>query len=356
MANLDEKRSTRSVTDRVSGLDSLRFVCAMWVFFSHGADPPLVDALNPDSPIGLMARVLYNNFWNGPAAVIIFFVISGFCIHYPHTGTLKSLHLAEFYSRRMLRLLLPVAVAIPLSSAIGIKLDLFQESILWSLLAELIYYLLYPGLRVIHLRCRSWAPIIVVAYAASLAVVLTNPTAGNYPSYGAALNWLLGLPCWLLGCALAESVRRQALPTISQGALWLWRVGILGLAWGSRSLQLHSPIGYPWTLNLFALVVAAWLLREISFRRITSPTAWLEWAGNWSYSLYLLHPAAGAFCDRIFPTMLHGWLHWILLCSFVLATCYLFYLVVERPSHLLARHISRSLRSLSFNKKTIVKV
>src|SRR5882724_9605878 len=195
-------------TDRVSGLDSIRFVCAMWVFFGHGAAPPLVDALGRDSHIALVVRGLYNNIWSGLSAVIVFFVISGFCIHYPFAETSKRLNLLEFYSRRFFRLLIPVAVAIPLSHALGVKLLLFQESVLWSLLAELIYYVIYPALLAARHACRSWTPIILGSYVVSYAIVLTNPRTVDFTSYGMALCWLAGLPCWLLGCALAESVRQ----------------------------------------------------------------------------------------------------------------------------------------------------
>jgi peptidoglycan/LPS O-acetylase OafA/YrhL len=331
-------------TDRVGGLDSLRFVCAMWVFFGHGAAPPLVDAFSKDSRSGLIIRGLYNNLWNGPAAVIVFFVVSGFCIHYPFAETLKRPHLLEFYSRRFLRLLIPVAVAIPLSQALGVKLSLFQESVLWSLVAELIYYIIYPALRAVRLGCRSWTPIILGAYWISYAVVLTNPTAVDYTVYGLALCWLLGLPSWLLGCALAESVRRGSdLPPL-RGSIWLWRIGILSAAWVCSALRFHSPIGYPWTLNLFGLLVFAWLRREIAFRRTCPPAPWLEWAGLWSYSIYLMHPVAWSLYGRFFPPVHNPLLHWACLCCSVLAICYGFYLLVERPGHTIARWASRRLR------------
>ena len=330
-------------TDRVSGLDSIRFVCAMWVFFGHGAAPPLVDALGRDSHIALVVRGLYNNIWSGLSAVIVFFVISGFCIHYPFAETSKRLNLLEFYSRRFFRLLIPVAVAIPLSHALGVKLLLFQESVLWSLLAELIYYVIYPALLAARHACRSWTPIILGSYVVSYAIVLTNPRTVDFTSYGMALCWLAGLPCWLLGCALAESVRQGSSRAPLPRAIWLWRAGILSAAWVCSALRFHTPVGYPWTLNLFALLVFAWLLREITFRRTNPPAAWLEWAGLWSYSIYLMHPAAWRLFDRL-PSIHNEWLRWVVLCCFVLGVCYGFYLVIERPSHAIARWASRLAR------------
>jgi peptidoglycan/LPS O-acetylase OafA/YrhL len=330
--------------DRVSGLDSLRFICALWVFFGHGAAPPLVDTLARDSRVSLIVQGLYNNLWNGPAAVIVFFVISGFCIHYPFAEKLKRPHLLEFYSRRFLRLLIPVAVAVPLSQILGVKLTLFQDSVLWSLLAELIYYIIYPALRATRLGCRSWMPLIIGSYLVSYALVLTNPTAVDYTAFGWGLCWLLGLPSWLLGCALAEAVRCGSGPTPLPGSIWLWRAAVLSSAWVCSSLRFHSPIGNPWTLNLFGPLVFAWLLREIAFRKTHPPAAWLEWAGLWSYSIYLMHPVAWSLFDQIFPPVHNEWLRWACLCCFVLSVCYGFYLLVERPGHAIARWASRQLR------------
>src|SRR4029078_10222263 len=125
------------------------------------------------------------------------------------------------------RLLIPVIVAIPLSALLGVYLSSFHESILWSLLAALIYYLCYPLLRALQLRTGSWRPMIVASFIFALGVVATNPSAGNYPSYGPALNWVVGLPCWLLGCVLAESIRRGSAQDVSTITIWIWRTAIL---------------------------------------------------------------------------------------------------------------------------------
>lgn len=245
--------------DRVRGLDSIRFICALWVFFGHGAAPAFTYPFADGSTANLAVRALYKNIWSGPAAVIVFFVISGFCIHFPFAGSDRRPLLREFYARRFLRLLVPVIVAIPLSGLVGVRLALFHDSILWSLLAELIYYILYPAIRVAQLRFGSWLGITVISFIAAFAVASTNSSAGNYPSYGAGLNWILGLPCWLLGCALAEAIRTTTPNHVSTVSIWVWRAGVLCVAWVFSFLRFHSPIGFPWTLNLFAVLAALWL-------------------------------------------------------------------------------------------------
>lgn len=333
-----------SVEGKVSGLNSIRFICALWVFFGHGAQPPLEGIFNRHSTVGLFLAGLYNNLWVGPAAVIIFFVVSGFCIHHPYADSLRRPNLAAFYARRFIRLLIPVAIAVPLGAVVNVQLQLFNDSILWSLLAELIYYVLYPALRVLRVRLGSWNPLLIVSFAASYAVVLTDPHAGNYPSYGPSLNWLLGFPCWILGCALAESTRSSEQVHVTAGAIWSWRSLLFAAAWVCSALRFHSAIGFPWTLNLFALLAAAWLRREIFYHRRISASAWIEWAGEWSYSLYLVHLIAAASFVLFLPHVGEPWLRWLIFCPFVLASSYVFYLLVERPSHAAARRVARVLQ------------
>lgn len=342
-ASLSMERIPKTM-DRVSGLDSVRFICALWVFFGHGAAPALHNPFADGSFANFAFRGFFGNIWSGAAAVIIFFVISGFCIHYPFAGSDKRPRLKEFYTRRFLRLLVPVAVAIPLSALIRVRLTLFQDSILWSLLAELIYYICYPLLRAAQLRFGSWRGIVIASFAVGFAVAAMNPSAGNYPSYGPAFNWLLGLPCWLLGCLIAESARVGTLRHVSSAAIWVWRAAILGAACVCSVLRYHSPIGYPWTLNLFAVAVALWLQREIALRQRVAPFAVLEWAGLWSYSLYLIHVPASALFSALFPSLRDGVVGRVFMVLFVFSACYVFYLLIERPSHTIARRASQKFR------------
>jgi len=331
--------------DHLRGVSSIRFLCALWVFFNHGAWPPVIPNVVPTSRIAALVHLAYANVWNGPAAVIVFFVISGLCIHLPFARSLEPPLLGAFYSRRLLRLLIPIAVAVPLSRACGLTGEYFDQGVLWTLKAELIYYAIYPVLQRLRVRAGSWWPLVVASYGAALAVVLTNPLAHFYSSYGTALNWVLGLPCWLLGCVLAEAIQTRETRKSSRRPLWLWRGGIVGLAWFCGLLSDVSRVRLPWTLDVFALPATAWLEREIHHFRRCEPSALLEWAGEWSYSLYLLHiPMSSLFAFA--AASVHGaWLGWSLLCLFVLTASVLFHLSVERPSHTFARVTSNWFRA-----------
>jgi peptidoglycan/LPS O-acetylase OafA/YrhL len=225
-------------------------------------------------------------------------------------------------------------------------LSLFHESILWSLFAELVYYTIYPALLTLRRRLGSWWPVFAASFVAALAVAATNPSAGNYPSYGLYLNWLLGLPCWLLGCILGEQFRRGSIVPrlLTVRHIWLWRAAILSVASACSFARFHTPIGYPWTLNFFALFAAIWLYIEIVRFAKARPPALLEWAGSWSYSLYLFHPIGMALYRRFVGGKFDGLAEWCLYMSFILASSYVFAVLFEFTSHRLARAVASAMQ------------
>lgn len=315
----------------VRGLDSIRFCCALWVYFSHFGFIPLPHSWAlPKVAIGI-----YDNLFCGVGAVIAFFVISGFCIHYPFAGTQK-LPLGAFYIRRYVRILCPLAVALLLGTLLGQSMVGFYEAIIWSLIAELIYYTIYPVLRLAFLRWK-W-DCVLAAYAIAFALTAVYPKALNFHQFGPGLTWLVGLPSWLLGCGLATWA--SAGGSSRRTAPWLWR----GAAWAASSLasmlRFHAHIGYPLTLTLFSVLVFFWIREEIRYYRFAPAPAYIESCGRWSYSIYLVHGLAALGFARFAFALSPGPL-WVLQTISVLVMSYCFYLAVEMPSHRLARYLAR---------------
>jgi len=323
---------------RVLPISSIRFVLAMWVVLSHFSIPILRDHKQMDI-LGAF-RALVNIAFNGPAAVIVFFVISGFCIHFPNRNGLVVRSWKLYYARRYFRTLIPMMAALGLALPLRVPFGLFTDSVLWSLLCEEIYYFLYPAL--LFLRDRiGWRYLMALSWGLSVITLLTDPRAVIYPSYGAGLNWILGLPCWLMGCRLAERLESFYASPVSVYQIWAWRGATWMLSSLSLILRFHAGIGYPWTLNLFAAFATLWIEREIRFYK-AGPKPLLERLGEATYSIYLTHFSSGAILRMlpIYAAMTAGvaWF-WTMLCCGTLAA--VFYWLIERPSHRFARYFTR---------------
>src|SRR5262249_9450633 len=162
----------------------------------------------------------------------------GFCIHYPYRHN-KELFLLPYFARRHLRIWIPIVVAVLVARPLHVRITVLQESILWSVVAEEIYYLIYPGLLFLRRRI-GWQKILVASYIGAFLVILSNPLVGGYPLYGPYLNWLLGLPCWLLGCCLAEKADDlYTSATSSNVYIWRWRFAAWSLSWLCSALRWH---------------------------------------------------------------------------------------------------------------------
>ena len=337
-------------TGRIIGLDSIRFIAAIWVMFYHVGYFPLFNGLDRSGGLGKVIGAAYDCLFCGPASVIVFFVISGFCIHYPYRQERKKVKFFNFLSRRYVRILLPWVAWLGFVQWVGMTYDTVGAMVGWSIECELIYYTFYPLLHLLA-RWSSWRILIGVSFPISLYFVFfVNPSQMMYPSFGLHGNALLGLPCWLLGCLMAEEF--SGTRPVSKGTLWLWRGLIVFANAACFSCMLHLKIGFPYTLNFFGILAYFWLKIEVatlreeaSFRKKTG-FAILEWGGKWSYSLYLMHGPLSRVFNNFGLENLAVTVKWCIKIGFILIFCYLFYLVVEKPSHWLARRItSKSLKN-----------
>jgi peptidoglycan/LPS O-acetylase OafA/YrhL len=338
-------------SERLRGLDAIRYICAACVVLGHMGTP----FHNIESYGGLIRHLssVYKLSFCGPAAVIVFFVISGLCIHFPYRNG-KRIEYFSYYMRRYLRIGIPLVTVVAFTQLFShnsfhtLSISRLNDSVLWSLIAEIIYYTLYPALMYIK-RLIGWNITLLVAFAGAYTVVFTHPLItilGYYPLYGWKLNWILGLPCWLLGCHLAEKIGSNSInssvATPSQLAIWMWRGTVWAASVTAIILQFHQHggsirLGYSMTLDLFAIIVYFWLSQEIQYYRFNEPLRWLEIAGAASYSLYLVHPVVLDVLIQYEPFARHGTLGWVLVFCEIIAASTLFYFLIERPSHLLAR-------------------
>lgn len=329
-------------SQRIAGLDTIRFVCAVFVIFFHESKPPLFQWLSRDTSAGRLVLGLYDTVFNGQAAVIAFFVISGFCIHLPYAAG-RPFAIGPFFLGRAARILIPTAAYLFL-----LRLTHRWEGhftfLLWSVWCEIAYYFLYPLLRVAFART-SVGLVLGCAYGATAVITASFAFGPNWQALFFARYWtvLAGLPCWLLGCLLAERLPRFADQLrVSSIQLWCYRLGAWMLASACYLAMLHWRISFLVSLQIFAAFAYFWFASEICYYREHPANRLLERLGGLTFSLYLIHLLAKATWERHVGGS--GLLSWAAEMSFILLLAALFFVIVEAPAHRLARLLSRRRR------------
>jgi peptidoglycan/LPS O-acetylase OafA/YrhL len=151
------------------------------------------------------------------------------------------------------------------------------------------------------------------------------------------------LPVWLLGAVMAEWARNRtpAAEIRGSGISW-WRTGAWGIMWLALVLHFHGGLHQTATGLVVGIFAFFWLRAEITNAAASSP--FLLSFGAWSYSLYLVHPLVISFLYQDGIDAHASLTGWALTMALTLALSYLFFLLVEAPSHALARRISLRVR------------
>ncbi|MBX4999016.1 acyltransferase [Rhizobium lentis] len=311
---------------KIEGVDTVRAVAALSVVCAH--------LLGPSMP-GL-SKYLFT----GHPAVIAFFVVSGFCIHYPYRT--RMLQVGPFLAGRFIRIVPPAAAAFILAQALGMRAyNPIDGYILWSVVCEAVYYCLYPLILATSRRI-GWPLLIAGSVLASYGVAIgVGPDQyGNAKAYGPQLNWVVGLPAWLLGCYLAENLHRLKLP----GNVWGWRAATAVTASALYWATMNTVAGFYLTMVPFSALAACWILAEIRNASERGPINALEAIGSACFSIYLVHVIAAAVIEWFVTTP-------IVVCAVSLALVIPFYRWIEKPCHGAARRAKATMEQLAARRR-----
>src|ERR1700744_5040245 len=335
------------IKNRYDIIDPLRFILASWVAIGHLGHFPIFgkQLVGASGAIHSIDRFVPSLIWGLPA-VMAFFVISGFCIHMPFKQP-GDIPILRFYLRRYIRVLAPVMVTVVLMTQLFPEMhmlgseSILWKSMLWSLVCEEIYYAVYPALRAIRFKV-GWLPIMVVTIATSIALSALFHRAGEWSDIGPIVTALILFPVWISGCILAE--KAQALKSLERAwVIWSWRLGAWFTMWVSEFLLFHMGISKVVSMMYVGGVAYFWIRAEIAYHKNRAASRLLVAAGAFSYSLYLVHPGVLEAVKRYVPAVdvltRSGWLFTVVS---MLAFAYVFYLLVEAPSHRLAKRVRLS--------------
>lgn len=318
---------------RVGFLDYVRGIAILSVFLFHSLDWVFHYSTLPwhgwfrdfSVPYSFLVLLPVSFGWAG---VAIFFVVSGFCIHFSfhqHGRDWRS-----FFVRRFFRIYPPYFFAVILfgvfanSSRLDFsirQIDWYQlivhlllihnvdpysfftiNSSFWSIAVEIQLYLIYPVLLMLVAKLGWRRALILVAGCEILTGGIQGTLGviygidgieelGKQQSLWHLFYYIAASPLafwfsWSLGAVIADAyLEKRALP-LAKSSLFLWLV----LAVGSNFIKPLSPFCF----LLFAVSTATAISKLLSGARpgIRIPDFCLKHlrlSGIWSYSIYLLH-------------------------------------------------------------------
>ena len=349
-------------------LTSLRFFAAAEVVAFHIA--PASPRLSESD--GILSGLLSG----GHAAVIFFFVLSGFILAYAHAGESDraacNVEATRFWRLRFARIApayyLALLLALPIvlqvvaqsqasgwSIAVGLAavalfvqawwpaFTTFWNFPAWSLSVECLFYALFPWLARVLAR---WPATAVLAAAYGL-IVLTSAYGPELLSSAGVLGqtppdeWLvpgffpvLHLPLFVVGMALARLYMfGPVLSSTLHAAMLGVGVVVLVLIFGGASVLPAWTRSHAALAPVFALVILGGAGAGRTLPLLTSP--FLVLLGEASYSIYILHIPL-RYCwqvvlETVLGVVLAPWLDFFLYFGFVVVVSLAVFRQIETP-------------------------
>lgn len=308
-------------------------------------------------------------------AVMLFFLVSGFCIHYSYAAFGRSWELKSYSIRRFFRIYPPYLAAVIFGVGIELLLRLhfgqevsptakvfqtvfmvqnyspdggqmYSNPALWSLPVEVELYLVYPIFYFLLRRCEiKWSMFSVGVVSTAALALLLGPNLHNYNNTQIgdgghfAVYWII----WCAGALLAEWAKREQLPKWQPG---LWVVMAFSFILGITVTLLKLMVviqelvwgGFYFTVMLWGLTQTD----PLGFLSTRLKKMFLS-LGLISYSLYLLNYPFFRLCGEIWIELFGAKPANFLIPLFFSVLCiplaYAFYVGVEAPAHRLARKL-----------------
>lgn len=359
---------------RLETLDALRGIAALSVVASHiifvmpsfTDDVAIFSASTWADPAIWFRYTPLRAFVGGPAAVIIFFLLSGFVLSLAFLSG-KAVGYRSFIWRRFCRIYIPFIVAILLAAALfqysdvnyvpfvsdwfnndswsepltpalllghvlmfGTKPEMSLNNVMWSLVHEVRISIMFPAIMIMVMRSTRWSIVV------SLLLLLLSGVLHRIIPGAVADTWLDTLwyiPFFVAGALIARHRNAISIATSKLGRRFEW------LAVGVAIVLLAIPAGVPFAELPYGVAGAMLIILAVAggeFAKLMGASLF-QWLGRVSYSLYLVHLPIILTMVHLLAGMwpLSAILALSLLASLTVAE--LMYRAVERPSIALGR-------------------
>ncbi|MDP9078320.1 MAG: acyltransferase [Bacteroidota bacterium] len=352
---------------RCRQLDSLRGLAALTVFFGHFLG---VKATILSVPVINSTPLI--TFFNGNAAVMFFFVLSGFVLSLPFIDDKRPLKLTGFYLKRVFRiypaLIFAIVFSVILKQFIFNKAGMapfsgwlqsfwtwpwnkenfmelvktilligpqFKKSLIdppiWSLIIEMNISLFLPFL--IRVAAKENLPCNLLF----LVLVTTCSCRGDY--------W--PLPIFLMGVLLAKYRHQIVLKVSGWKPIYTGAILLLALLFYNNTLEFLKPIlAWPWpykfiwsnyTIAIGSVIIIATALASKNTAKFFEHRIFIFF-GDISYSFYLIHMPLLITMASLFSyhTALSMVFIFVSTLGLAIAISYLMFIFVEKPCRAIA--------------------
>ena len=296
-------------------------------------------------------------------AILLFFIISGFCIHYPNTGSNTTPSWKTYFFRRFWRIYPTYLAAVLLTVAISFSCfiiwgdqtwdivrvfrvatitqnyppsngQFLSNPSLWTIPLEVEFYILYPLAFYLYVKSKTWALVLFAFGLSAWSVYLSNQ-GNTWLSFTSMLFW----PSWLLGAWVANVFAQGRLSTFKNSYLVFTLVVSLALALVSRLENWSQWLQYTaWAGFYFFFFIFCLINSKLFKSKFISPISkGLSWIGKISFSLYLVHfplfKLFGYLHLEIFESKPENFLVTLLYILPVILFSWFFHITIEKPIH-----------------------
>jgi peptidoglycan/LPS O-acetylase OafA/YrhL len=303
----------------------------------------------------------------GGSAVMLFFLISGFCIHLPYAGLNKTFRVKPYALRRGLRIIPPYLFAValtwllewlvcwmggpaPTAAMNMLRVALMTQNYgssqpltnpsLWSLPVEVELYCAYIAVYYFFkcLKLSLTAIIILTGSLIASVLCLYGHMAWNY-------NFLHFWAIWSAGALLADWWKRGALPKFRPWNELVFLVSALVAIIGTFRQWPYAIMHYAWAIVYFHLLWLVMLGPNAMNHLLGGCCRLLARMGTVSYSAYLIHYPIFAFVgflwQRHFGSKPASLMVPVIFSILIWPAAWLFWKFCELPFHQLSQQIGK---------------
>jgi len=309
----------------------------------------------------------------GASAVMLFFLVSGFCVHLPYAASRRAFNITQYALRRAFRILPPYLFAVlltcllewlvfwlggnsptPWHQVLRVALlsqnygehggQLFTNGSLWTLPVEVELYIAY--LLFYFLLKKTGGPMVAIIVSIT-SIAATIGYLCGIETLGA--NFLRFWAMWCAGALLAEWFRRGRLPEFKKWNGLTFIILAMSAVFGVEHQWHDGFLQYIWAAAYFHVI---WFVlanpESFYFFPKWFGRLWV-WLGTISYSAYLIHKPLFALYGFLW-VRLNGekpadFLVPLLFSLSIWPVAWLFWKCCESPFHELSRRLGNRFKS-----------